>query len=137
MSMRRREGLFKLTANSLVTPENEQGRDLVAEDLPAGAGSMQVMVSVPVKARNIYLTSEYVTGWDIQSVKLTNYENYFLAALLLALAAVCLVYGTRYYRKEHRVILAFGMTGVLSCHTLSLELYAVLISRELAVWIFS
>lgn len=121
--------VFTLTAKSLVTPENEQGTDLVSEDLPAGGGSLQVMVSVPTEARKIYLSSEYVTGWSLQSVKLANYDNYFLAVLFLMLAAACLVYGTRYYRKEHRVILILIGIGVIS----SLPLFSRFFYRSLDI----
>lgn len=100
-------------ANSLVTPQNRQGMDLVAEKLPAGSGELRFMITVPSETRNVFLISEYVTAWSLQSVKLLNYDNYLLALLCFLLAAVFLVYGGRFYRKEHNVVLGLLGIGVL------------------------
>lgn len=103
-----------LTANSLVTPENRQGTDLVAEKLPAGSGALRFMVRVPAETRNVFLTSEYVTEWSLQSVKLLNYDNYLLALLCFFLAMASLLYGALFYRKEHNAVLALIGLGILS-----------------------
>lgn len=108
------ESALTLIANSLVTSENKQGMPLVAETLPAGDGELRVMVDAPTEARNVYLSSEYVTTWTLQSVKLSNYDNYFLAFLFFLLAAGILVYGALFYQKEHHVILMLIGVGVLS-----------------------
>lgn len=108
------DGSFRLTANSLVSPENVQGMDLLGEKLPAGEGSLQFAVDVPAEARHVFVSSEYVTKWSVQSVKLLDYDNYFLAAVLLLLAAASLVYGAFYYREEHRAVLLLIGIGVLS-----------------------
>lgn len=105
---------FALTANSLVSPENEQGTDLIAERLPVGSGVIQFPVSFTQEARNIYISSEYVTGWSLQSVKLLNYDGYFLAMLCFLLAVVSLLYGAFCYHKEHNVILFLVGIGVLA-----------------------
>lgn len=108
------ESSFRLTANSLVSPENVQGLDLLAENLPVGSGSLQFAVYVPEEARHVFLTSEYVTGWSLQGVKLLNYDNYFLAIVFVVLAAGCLVYGAFYYRKEHKNVLLLIGIGVFA-----------------------
>lgn len=105
---------FTLTANSLVTPQNRQGTDLAAERLPAGSGVLRFMVNVPVETRNVFLTSEYVTEWGLQSVKLLNYDNYLLALLCFFLAVASLLYGALFYRKEHNALLALIGLGILS-----------------------
>lgn len=104
---------LSFTANSLVTPENRQGMDLVAEKLPAGNGTLRFMITVPAETRNVFLTSEYVTGWSLQSVKLLNYDNYLLALLCFLLAAAFLLYGAFFYREKHNTVLALLTMGVL------------------------
>lgn len=105
--------VFAFTANSLVTEENRQGMALVAEKLPAGDGTLRFMITVPSETRNVFISSEYVTEWSLQSVKLLNYDNYLLALLCFLLAAAFLLYGTRFYRKEHNTLLALLALGVL------------------------
>lgn len=105
--------VLKFTANSLVTEENRQGTDLVAEMLPAGDGMLRFMITVPAETRTVLISSEYVTSWSLQSVKLLNYDNYLLAFLCFLLAAGCLLYGGRFYRKEHNTVLALLALGVL------------------------
>lgn len=101
-------------ANSLVSSQNRQGMDLVAEKLPVGSGELRFMITVPAETRNVFLTSEYVTEWSLQSVKLLNYDNYLLALLCFLLAAAFLLYGGRFYRKEHNVVLGLLGIGVLA-----------------------
>lgn len=105
---------FALVANSLVTPENKQGLDLISERLPAGSGTLQFMIDVPSEARNVFLSSEYVTGWSLQGVKPIDNDNYFLAALFFILAVGALVYGALFYRKSHNMVLMLIGIGVLA-----------------------
>lgn len=105
---------FALTARSLVTPENRQGADLAAESLPAGSGTQRFMVTVPAETRNVYLTSDYVTAWSLQSVKLLHYDNYLLALLGFLLAAGSLLYGALFYRERHNAVLILLGIGVLA-----------------------
>jgi len=108
------DSVFALTAGSVVTPENKQGMDLIFEELPAGTGVSQFVINVPEEARNVYLSSEYVTVWSLQSLKLIDYDNYFLALLLFLLAVASLLYGSFYYQQKHNIFLLLTGIGILA-----------------------
>ena len=50
---------FTLVAESLVTTENKQGVVLYVGEVPAGSGTLQFTVDVPVDARNVVLRWGY------------------------------------------------------------------------------
>lgn len=110
------QGKVTLTAEGLVTPENEQGLDLLVEKLSAGEGTVRFTFNVPQDARNIVLrmTGGEFGGWHLQSVHLMFYDNYLLAFLFFLLAVGVWLYGSRYYRKEHNAALCLIGLGLLS-----------------------
>lgn len=110
------QGEVTLTAESLVTPENKQGLDLLAEKVPAGEGTVGFTFNVPQDARNVVLrmTGGEVGGWHLQSVHLMCYDNYLLTLLFFLLAVGVWLYGSRYYRKEHNTALCLIGLGLLA-----------------------
>ena len=110
------QGKVTLTAEGLVTPENEQGVDLLVEKLSPGTGIVEFTFNVPQDARNVVLqiTGGEVGGWHLQSVHLMCYDNYLLAFLCFFLAIGIWLYGSRYYKKEHNTILCLFGLGLLT-----------------------
>ncbi len=105
-----------LWSGALVSGENGQGTALWSQECPLGEGTLQGLVSVPENAREISLLAAEgsIEGWRIQSVKLTNYDNYFLAFLFCLLAAGSFLYGGKVYREEHNAALLLAGLGVLA-----------------------
>lgn len=106
---------YTLLAESAVTENNKQGEILAAGELPVGQGIMILSVNVAEDARSVVLRSqEGVESWYIQSVKLMCYDNFLLSLLFFLLAVGSLIYGSKFYKKEHNVIFLLFGVGILA-----------------------
>ncbi len=106
---------FSLVDESFVSQDNRQGRTLLEGGLPAGRGVLPFNIDVETDARNITLWSQGgIRGWYVQGIHLMCYDNFLLSFLFLLLAGGTLVYGGRYYKKEHNRILLLIGVGLLA-----------------------